>query len=162
MTTANIYLLSIPIPPDLVLSPHSQPCIEKLNKTAKTTVNDNVVQEKVEATSTEVEEEVVQIPSQITVELECTAPSCNFGGYGIKYKTPPLLHQYAIQLLEMHSWSHDVHDLGGAEVASDPHVTVPSYFENEHFHGCSETDSTKALSPGEMFSGHFPGVILFL
>ena len=35
--------------------------------------------------------------------------------------------------------------------------TVPLDFENKHFHGGSETDSTKALTPWEMFSGHIHG-----
>ena len=84
--TANIYLSSIPKPPDLVA--HSQPYREEFDRTAKTSVT--VVQGEFENTVTVVEEEDVQMKSQSTVELECPAQSCNFDGHGNKFKTPPL------------------------------------------------------------------------
>ena len=73
MTTANIYLSSDPTSPDLVLSPHSQPCSEE---SAKTSVK--VVQEQSENTVTEVKEEDVKMKSQNTIELECTVPGCTY------------------------------------------------------------------------------------
>ena len=134
MTTANIYLSSGPTPPDQVSSPHSRLCSEEIDRTAKTTVTISglpsdspyltvtVVQGQFENTVSKVEEEEVQMPSQINIELECAVPGCNFGGQGTKYKTPPLLHHQALQLLDWHR--ADAHGLGEAEVASDHDVQV--------------------------------------
>ena len=72
MTTANLYLSSGPIPPDQVTSPQSQSCSKELDRTSVT-----VVQGKFEDTVTKVEKEEVQMPSQVTVELECQIQSCN-------------------------------------------------------------------------------------
>ena len=86
MTTANIYLSSVPTPPDPVSSPRNRPCCEE---TTKTTVT--VVQGQFEDTVIKVEKEEVQTLSQITVELECMVPSCDSDGRGNKFKTPTLL-----------------------------------------------------------------------
>ena len=76
-----------------------------------------VVQGQFENTVTKVEEEKVQMPSQITIELECAVQSCNFDRHGTKYKTPPLPQQYALQLMEMHRAC--AHGLGGVEIVND-------------------------------------------
>ena len=55
MTTANIYLSSVPPPPDPVSLPRNRPCSEE---TARTTVT--VVQGQFEDTVIKVEEEEVQ------------------------------------------------------------------------------------------------------
>ena len=75
-----------------------------------------------ENTVTNVEKEEVQMPSQVTVELECQVPSCNFDGHGNKFKTPPLPPHEALQLLKIHRAID--HGMGGAEVASDHDVQV--------------------------------------
>ena len=123
--TANIYLSSVPDPSDLV--PHSQPCREAFDGTVKTTVT--VVQGQFEDTVTRVEKEEVQMLSQITVEMECTVPDCNFDGHGTKYRTPPLLQHQAMQLLDMHR--ADAHDVGEAEVVNDHDVQVKAVPETD-------------------------------
>ncbi len=62
-------------------SPHSLSS-EEIDRTAKTTVT--VVQGQFENTVSKVEEEEVQMPSQINIELECAVPGCNSGGQGTK------------------------------------------------------------------------------
>ena len=116
--TSNIYLSSVPNPPDLV--PHSQPCRQEFDGTAKTTVT--VVQAQFEDTVTRVEKEEVQMPSQVTVELACQVPNCNFDGHGNNFKTPPLSQHEALQLLQIHRAMD--HGLRGAVVASDHDVQV--------------------------------------
>ena len=54
------------------------------------------------------------MPSQIAIELQCTVPSCNFDGFGTKYKTPALEPHQALQLLNRHR--ADAHDVGEALV----------------------------------------------
>ena len=130
--TANIYLSSASKPPDLVSSPHNQTCDGELNKTSVT-----VVQGKFENTVTKVEKEDVQMPNQVYVELGCQVLSC-------KYKTPPLLRYWAMQLLERHRWSHDAHDVGEAEVANDNDVQVKAVPCGEEFDGTAKTTMTGA------------------
>ena len=131
MTTANSYLPSGPTPPDQVSSPHSGPCSEEINKTSVTIdgvpsdspyLTVTVVQEQLENTVSKVEEEEVQMPCKINIELECAVPSCNFDRHGTKYKTPPLPQQYALQLMEIHR--ADAHGLGEAEVVFDRDAQV--------------------------------------
>ena len=71
---------------------------------------------------TKAEKEEVQMPSQVTVELECQIQSCNFDEHGNKFKTPPLSQHEALQLLKIHRAMD--HGLRGAEVASDHAVQV--------------------------------------
>ena len=44
------------------------------------------VQKQFESTVSEVEEEEVQMPCKIDIELECAVPGCNFGGQGTNYR----------------------------------------------------------------------------
>ena len=75
------------------------------------------VQKQFENTVSEVEEEEVQMPCKIDIELECAVPGCNFGGQGTNYKTPALEPTLAMEMLKIHR--ADAHGLGGAESVYD-------------------------------------------
>ena len=152
MTTANCYLSSGPTPPDQVSSPNSGPCSEGINKTSVTIsgvespdsphLTITVVQKQLENTVSKVEEEEVQMPCKIDIELECAVPGCNFDGQGTKFKTPPLSQHEALQLLKIHRAID--HGLRGAEIIYDCDAQVEALPEpvcQAVLHrGCSEEE----------------------
>ena len=54
---------------------------------------------------------------EMAMELECTAPECNQGVGGARWKTPPLSEPGALQMLAAHR--ADAHPVGGGGAARD-------------------------------------------